>query len=295
MRNGRGTLVISEKPCFGMDWDPIAAAPTFSAFAAVLAGFVFACIVVVAADRARGDRTNTLLLFLAGFFCLSVASYTDAVSSGEVVCVRGWTAMMFTSSLLGVGAGSVFCGLAWMLGDFADEQEAAQHRPVSVFMDACAYCVAAIVVLMLSITAQGYLLDLARVGPVPWWLSWVGWIYLLLALIAIAAIGLGRRRRPRQTAAQVVRAAIVVLMFAVFTLVSLAIVTSQPAEAWRSVPSWVAIVSTTIPLVSSAAVLLTLLNTLPIHHNEARIAAPNKLPRTPDSLRQPNHSGPQAT
>jgi hypothetical protein len=248
-----------------MDWDPIAAAPTFSAFAAVLAGFVFACIVVIAADRTRRNRTNTLLLFLASFFCLSVASYTDAVSSGEVVCLRGWTAMMFTSSLLGVGAGSVICGLAWMLGDFADEQEAEHNRPISVFMGSCAYCVAAIVVLMLSITAQGYLLDLARVSPVPRWLGWAGWIYMLLALMAIAATALGwPRQRLGQTADRVVRASTIVLIFAVFTLVMLAIVTNQPAEAWRTVPSWVAIVSTTVPLVASASVLLIMLDALPI-------------------------------
>jgi hypothetical protein len=58
-------------------------------------------------------------------------------------------------------------------------------------------------------------------------------------------------------------AAVLVLSFAISMLVILAIVTNPPATAFRTIPSWVAIASTAVPLAMAAVVLLGLLHALP--------------------------------
>jgi hypothetical protein len=255
---------MSGDTCAGFDWNPIAGAGATSAFAAVLAGFIFACIVFVLGDRRR-DHSLTLVLFLASFFALACASYADAVLAGEVACLRGWTAMMFSSGLLAVGAGAVFCGLAWLFWDYgSDRLSEERRRLIRWFVATCSYCVVPFALLMMAVTGWGYLLDVATVTPVPTWLRLAVWGQLAVSLAAVVAVGLGWRPRvfskPDTAAAP---AAFTALAATVVNLVTLPLVTGRPAAAWAAPPLWLVAVATLIPLITSAAALLVVLCAVP--------------------------------
>src|SRR5262245_41756679 len=102
--------------CGEFEWSPIAAAPSQSQLAGLLASLVFAGIVLLLSIQSeRGQRTNALLLFGAAFFTLGYDSFAYSAAAGEQDCARGWTTSLLAAGLLGLGTLSIFSAICWLI------------------------------------------------------------------------------------------------------------------------------------------------------------------------------------
>lgn len=263
-----------------MDWNPISGASSYSAFAAVLAGFVFACIVVVGTDRGHSDprsRSNTLILFISSFFCLVAGSYLGALTSSEVVCLRAWTVTVYTSTLLAVGGTAVFTGIAWLLNGYIENTgNDREALVVARFAERCAYCVAFVAVPLITITAQGYMFDMESSTPIPPWLRSMPWVYLCVMLVLIVS-GLTRRIAHRfRSRLPLTHVGVAILATSLLSLIAMAITSSLHADGWASPQHSILVATTLFPLAASAVMLLLLLATLPHLGSDAE-ASPDEL------------------
>ena len=70
----------------------MAAAPSYSALTGVIAGLIFAGLVLIVGQRPESDSTNkrqALLLLLPAFMAMLLASLFYGIVAGEGVCQRG--------------------------------------------------------------------------------------------------------------------------------------------------------------------------------------------------------------
>src|ERR1700761_8612030 len=74
--------------CHNLDRSPIAAASSQSSISAILAGFVFAGIIVVLSVRAplKREAAQALKLLFTAFFGVAVTAYLLADNAGEQTC-----------------------------------------------------------------------------------------------------------------------------------------------------------------------------------------------------------------
>src|SRR5262245_50445631 len=117
------------------DWNALTAAPENAQLTGVLAGLVFAGIVVLISVRPEpsrvpggagpGRRTEALVLLVGSFLALLIAGFLFSVASGDPVCTRGWTMVMSAGSLLGLGVLSMFGGLCWLIDEYDHESRRA--------------------------------------------------------------------------------------------------------------------------------------------------------------------------
>jgi hypothetical protein len=102
-----------------VDWNPIASAEAMSGFCGILAGFVFAAVVMVIGEKnptgGDGHASRGLRLLLPSFFGLAVAAYLYALTAGELVCRRALTEQLFAGAILAADAIVVILSLAWLL------------------------------------------------------------------------------------------------------------------------------------------------------------------------------------
>jgi hypothetical protein len=135
-------------------WDLLSAAPSYSAFAGILSGFLFLGIITLMTERVNSDspsnisktgaerrehriidaraqptrrtvdRSRSLMLFLPAFLSLLASSFVFGLVSGEQVCARGYVEGIIASSLLAVGALGVFNGISWMLDAYGESLSA---------------------------------------------------------------------------------------------------------------------------------------------------------------------------
>jgi hypothetical protein len=99
----QGVLVVAGA-CDSADWSPIDSAASHSQLAGVVAGLVFAGIVVILERQAPGRRpAEALTLFVAGFFTFALDGFFFGVVAGERTCPRAWTETMVAAGLLGFG------------------------------------------------------------------------------------------------------------------------------------------------------------------------------------------------
>ena len=137
----------------GHDWSPIAAAPSQSLIAGVIAGFLFAGIVVVLSQRTRRhqDSTRALKLMLTAFLGLVVTSYLYATLAGEETCPRAETEAVLNGGVLGICGIVLIVSLTWLV--------AAYHTDVKIldFLRGLAYFASLFVVLLLCVSSTGYI------------------------------------------------------------------------------------------------------------------------------------------
>jgi hypothetical protein len=198
IQNGPCHAAAVDRDCDGLDWNPIASAPVHSAFAGVLAGLVFAGIVLLLS--AHGDqvrRTNALVVFGSSFLVLAFDAFLFGTIAGEHVCGRAWTETLYAAGLLGLGALGIFAGICWLI-DASDTTSGRMTR----FYVVTTYVIAMIVSYHVGATVQEYVDNFRRYVDVPGWLTvavrayqWVllGCVLLVAAVPAIRRWG-GRTR-----------------------------------------------------------------------------------------------------
>jgi hypothetical protein len=111
-------LAFTPGQCYTYGWNPIAAASSQSAIAAVMAGFVFAGIIVVLsvmADDLKREAAQALKLLFTAFFGLAVTSYLLAEMAGDQICPRAQTIEVLASGALGAFAVVMITSLTWLV------------------------------------------------------------------------------------------------------------------------------------------------------------------------------------
>ncbi|MFE5406807.1 hypothetical protein ACFQ9Z_37060 [Streptomyces sp. NPDC056580] len=161
----------------GIDWSAVGSAGAMSAFCGIMAGFVFAGIVVVIGERnpASGDghASRGLRLLLPCFVGLATASYLYALTSGELVCNRAITEQLFSGAILAGDAVVVIVALAWLLPAYGRNT----HGTVSFFRGLIQFA-AQFSMLMVVVSASGFTNSVLHHRASGWsdalvWGSWV--------------------------------------------------------------------------------------------------------------------------
>jgi hypothetical protein len=140
--------------CHNLDWNPIAAAASQSAIAAVLAGFVFAGIIVVLSVRAHSVQRESALalkLLLTAFFGLAVTAYFLADLAGEQTCARAETTEALAGGSLGTFSVITIAALTWLVVAYK------RHEQVLGFLHALVYVASSFVTLLLCTSATSYI------------------------------------------------------------------------------------------------------------------------------------------
>jgi hypothetical protein len=187
--------------CPTADWSPVTSAGADSQLAAVLAGFVFAGLVMLLSERRRGPRrVLTINLFCASFLVLAFASYLFTLVAGDTdaaACRRAWTESVVASGLLGLGAVAITSGIAWLLSsyllshtgeidkeDLDDDASALAVHRLGQIVTAMLYGVIIVVAALMAVTVYGYVRSWYPKPPA--WTTWALVAYtpaILLALI----------------------------------------------------------------------------------------------------------------
>jgi hypothetical protein len=266
-----------------VDWDPTASAASNSQLAGVIAGLVFAGLVVMLDQRGPGRRSDqALTLFVAAFLTFAFDGFFFGVTSGEQTCARAWAETMVAAGVLGFGALGLFLGVSWML-HAATPGSSTPFRVTRVIV----YVLAFLVVAQLRVTAVDYLRDVRPAGAYPWLDTALTAVLVLVAVVAAAHALAGRRlarlSRPAVTAAAGLAIAYVVVCSLLFGLI-----TSSETAFWAGgTPPVVYIGSTLTAVLLQAAVVIVHLLALPVPEPGPARPLPRRAPRllTPRRLR----------
>jgi hypothetical protein len=190
--------MVAPVACDSADWSPIGSAASHSQLAGVVAGLVFAGIVVILERQASTRRpAEALTMFVAGFFTFALDGFFFAVVAGERTCARAWTETMVAAGLLGFGALSLFVGVSWLLYSL-DRTSSTPFRVTRVIV----YVLALIVVAQLNATARDYLRDVRPAGQFRWidTLLTAGLIVIVAVIAGHAALARRLRGWSRRSA-----------------------------------------------------------------------------------------------
>ncbi|WP_405908790.1 hypothetical protein OG742_30780 [Streptomyces sp. NBC_00828] len=140
-----------------VDWNPIAASQPTSTFAGLFAGFVFASMIVILANREKidnrtDDAARALKLLLSAFFGLAIVAYLEGIVRGEQECPRAQSESVINGAALAVGAISVMVSLSWLVLAFDRHQSGVLHYFRTVVIIGAAFVTA-----MLVVSSVGYL------------------------------------------------------------------------------------------------------------------------------------------
>ncbi|MBX6750765.1 MAG: hypothetical protein IRY85_14020 [Micromonosporaceae bacterium] len=218
--------------------DPTVMASSLSEVAGVLAGLVFAGIVVLLGGaNHRVQRIRATMLLVSGLFAMVVASVFFAIISGETICLRALGLQAVAVSLLGVGATAIFGGIALLVHAHDDLGYAARLASLGSLL-------VGIFALFYAVLApQNFGAEMTASGVVSYRTTWFSPVYTHLqkitagiVLVTVLVRALAARLRPRQAsegshALVIVAAYTSVLYIAVAALVGWVLL-AYPASDW---------------------------------------------------------------
>lgn len=274
--------------CIGTGWSPVESASANSQLAGVLAGFVFAGIVMVLTEgKISTLRVATLRLFIAGFIVLGLDSYSFSILTGDIAegaCGRVWTESLIASGMLVVGTVAVISGISWLLaayienqGNATPEQSVLGHieamRIVERLLRRSVYGITVMTVILLSTVAHDYVNVAFHDRPKPWWATWISPVYVLLVGAAMIGAAWQQQRTCAQAETNAGEPSSLALSVAFTGAVSYAIVgtgaigfiTSTPTSFWNPIPGAVAFITVAIVLIMPVPTILTLIYAMPRH------------------------------
>jgi hypothetical protein len=271
--------------CGNLEWNPLGSAPLHSQLAGVLAGLVFAGIVVLFSERNPSpQRTRALVLLSGALLALALDSFIFGVVSGEQICAKAWTETMPAGGLLGLGALGIFGGICWLFNAYDDH-----YGRTTRLARVITYTVALIVGYHLQVAATSYLnaLRASGVNTPPSWLVTVVNAYAVLIVLIILSYGAARwlssrrggRRTGRRSGAgtgpdggtsrdRLDQAAMQAAYLSVFYVIVVAAMAgtlfSRTAGEWiPRTPTWVVVSATLLSLAIPTLALLAQLRALP--------------------------------
>ncbi|MDR7275174.1 hypothetical protein [Catenuloplanes atrovinosus] len=257
-----GAAEVIGSGCDALDWSPIGSAASHSQLAGVVAGLVFAAIIVIVERPSATARpTEALTMFLAGFFTFALDSFLFAVIAGDRTCARAWTETMIGAGLLGYGAVSLFVGIAWLLYE-RGLGDTVPFRVTRVIV----YALVIIEVAQLNATARDYLRDIRPAGDGAW-LDGLLTVGLVIGLAVIAGHAVLAARLCGWARRSVGVSAYVAIGYALASALAFGLLTVVPASYWSTEADPVSYVSVTLgSIVLPSFVVIIQLLALP-HRN----------------------------
>ena len=251
---------VMAEVCEGIEWNPVAVAPSHSALAAVIAGFVFTGAVLVLSDRGpAGYHPRSLTLLMSSFFVLVLDSFIFSVIGGEQACHRAWSEMMIGAGLLGIGTLGVFSGIAWLSVD-SDRR----YASATSYLTTVARWTAPIIAVQLLITGLFYLGDVYRPGRPPIWLTVAAWVFPAAIAIAVPVVTVLQRTGRWVPGSRSIAVAVYSSTgYAVVSALSFGILGNSWVDPAPPPPTWVAAVAVTLALALSAVAVVAHLLALP--------------------------------
>jgi len=264
------------------EWNMLDAAPAYSAFAGILAGFLFLAVITLMTERRSVgaqaktvNRSRPLMLFLPALLCLMVSSFLFGEVSGDQVCARGYVGGIFASSVLGIGALAGFTGIVWMLEAHGESDESLKHTTIIFIYVSYLVVIASLLVGCIDLTNSAF----HNKPPV----------YAIAPLVAygpglLISVAVTRKwfmpNESSSSRAQVV-AVYVPYAYVVITIITLGLLNSfHPAE-WRSIDDWKVYLTLGLALLFPALSVITCTRTLPGVHHKASEPASLHPPREP--------------
>jgi hypothetical protein len=222
-------------------WSPIAAAGPLSALPGVLAGFVFAGVVVVLSTTPNSrpssphgeneiHRSYALQFLTAAFIVFALDSYFSAITAGELACNRAGAQTLLTGGMLGTGAIMTVVGLGWLILAYANNTQ-----EIRILLGFIIVGIWALVIILLALSGmeegqdlvQGHFPDIAP--------------YVISLVVGITVVTLARKSKPLaddELQLSVLRAAIAALCAAIVAAVATAIAASGSPQWWQQPPWW---------------------------------------------------------
>jgi hypothetical protein len=205
--------------------------------AALLAGFVFAGIIVVLSTKTkqRFYASQTLKLLFVAFFGLAVASYLLSDVAGEQVCAQADTMVAMAGEMLATFAVLMIVSLTWLVVAYDDGYN------VLGFLRSLIYVAGGFVILLLSVSSQSYLsAEIIPNGP-PAWVNFVMYAIGAVAISIVVAIAVRetlkpdklKPRTPARWNDDVNRCVRVALVYLAVASVATGVIVGLP-EAWYS-------------------------------------------------------------
>ncbi|MFG2380322.1 hypothetical protein [Streptomyces avermitilis] len=280
-------MSATDVSCTGSGWSIVTSAPTNSQLAGLLAGFVFAAIILVLTQNGASPlRINTLRLFVAGSIVLALDSYAFSLLTGDVaegVCSRIWTESLMANGMLVVGAIAVISGLSWQLAAYIDEQahsgapgvsESEQvnaMRSLGRLVRRSVYSITAMAIILFANVAWDYTGVVFTGRPKPWWASWVSPLYVLLVGASACIVAFRRQARvgsENERVSTLSRSALSVgftfaVSYAVFGTAVIGFTASTPTSFWNPVPDVIAFTAVAVVLMMPVPTILTLIYAMP--------------------------------
>ncbi len=280
------SMSASDGTCAGTGWSAVESAPANSQLAGVLAGFIFAGIVMIITERkASVARITALRVLISAFIALALDSYAFSLLNGDVAenaCARIWTESLIASGMLAVGAVAVMASISWLLSAYIETQSGeAESGPPSAqsiiglatlerLLRRIVYGVTVMTVVLLSTVANDYV-NVAFAGRgKPWWGPSISPLYVLSASLGMIGITWWRQRRaeeqsptdyPSRNALSTAFAA--VISYALCGTTAIGITTSTPIRFWNPAPNFLVIVTISFVLVVPVPAMLALIYAMP--------------------------------
>lgn len=240
--------------CARASWSPVAAATAQSQLAGVLAGFVFAGLILLLGQSKSGPaRIHTISLFTAGFLILGLDSFLFSLVSGETgeeaSCPRVWSESLVASGLLGLGGVAVVGGINWLMSAYMKKGDARDVPTFGKAGNSSTRALAAIVSILLALTAHDYV-DYGHAG------AWA-WLLAIVPAFVIAGAALGpkmltRLRERAELSASPFRllksAVTLTVLYAITGTTYVGVIADVPADAWNSQGSWLIVISTILAI-----------------------------------------------
>ena len=275
-------------------WDLLSAAPSYSAFAGILGGFLFLGIVTLMTERASSDsthsrrktgvekrkggnsiharpdkktvdRSRSLMLFLPAFLSILISSFIFGLVSGEQVCARGYVEGIFASSLLGVGALVVFSGIGWMLDAYGESDE--DLRRTSLIFTYISYL---IVIVLLEVFSVYIINDAFDNKPPDYALVPLIFYGPLLIISVVVTRKWFMPNENGRSRAQL-DAVYFPTAYVAITIVTASALNSYHAAEWRSLNDWKTYLALSVALLFPAVIVVVYTRSLPdVDNKKAR-------------------------
>ncbi|WP_395111655.1 hypothetical protein [Actinomadura sp. SCN-SB] len=250
--------------CRSFDWNPITAAGNWVPFLGVLAGFVFAGIIVILSERpGQGTAaTNALKLLFTAFFSLVVTAYLSTIISGEQTCPRANTAQAFLGGILAIAIIAMIVALSWLLVAYQRD-----NHGTLAFLRRLIYFSLFLAAVMLDVSSAGYLTASYRISDHT--VANIAMALVTLAAIVLVAVlvrGKSRVRwlewvksrirwRDREPSWWVDAVAWSILAYLATASVGIGVVLSISPRAWYPPPLWLIYLTAWAVLIAPLIVL----------------------------------------
>jgi hypothetical protein len=258
---GVSDMSVSDPRSCASFWSPIAAAGPESALSGVLAGFVFAGIVVILSTKPSPDsrqdggktpRSYALQLLTTAFIIFALDSYFTSISAGELACNRAYAESILSGGVLGTGAIMLVVGLSWLLVTYSDNSD-----EIRLLLTAIIVGIWVVVILMLALSGMGegqamltnrnqYFVDI-----VP---------YVIAVSMGVIIFVAARRVKSPSEAdlrPKVLRAALTALSAAIISALFTGVASAFSATWWLNPPPWavdvIVVLSMLVPEVALVA------------------------------------------